>query len=285
MIKNFLKGIVIGTANIIPGVSGGTMMVSMGIYDKLIHCITHLFSELKENIKFLLPIFLGAGAALIGLSFVIEPAFAYFPLQTNCLFIGLIIGGIPAIIRNLKDSDGKVRIKLSYIIPFLIFFAIAVGMAAIGEKEGAAADLSLSLWSVIKLFVVGVIAAATMVIPGVSGSMMLLLLGYYNPIIATINNFIKSLVALDVQGILHGCGVLIPAGLGMIVGIFAIAKLIEVILKKFPMQTYWAIMGLIIASPIAILMVGELGTITVVSVLVSVVTFVIGFAVAAKLGD
>lgn len=285
MIKNFLKGIVIGTANIIPGVSGGTMMVSMGIYDKLIHCITHLFSELKENIKFLLPIFLGAGAALIGLSFVIEPAFAYFPLQTNCLFIGLIIGGIPAIIRNLKDSDGKVRIKLSYIIPFLIFFAIVVGMAAIGEKEGAAADLSLSLWSVIKLFVVGVIAAATMVIPGVSGSMMLLLLGYYNPIIATINNFIKSLVALDVQGILHGCGVLIPAGLGMIVGIFAIAKLIEVILKKFPMQTYWAIMGLIIASPIAILMVGELGTITVVSVLVSVVTFVIGFAVAAKLGD
>lgn len=285
MIKNFLKGIVIGTANIIPGVSGGTMMVSMGIYDKLIHCITHLFSELKENIKFLLPIFLGAGAALIGLSFVIEPAFAYFPLQTNCLFIGLIIGGIPAIIRNLKDSDGKVRIKLSYIIPFLIFFAIVVGMAAIGEKEGAAADLSLSLWSVIKLFVVGVIAAATMVIPGVSGSMMLLLLGYYNPIIATINDFIKSLVALDVQGILHGCGVLIPAGLGMIVGIFAIAKLIEVILKKFPMQTYWAIMGLIIASPIAILMVGELGTITVVSVLVSVVTFVIGFAVAAKLGD
>lgn len=285
MIRNFLKGMVIGIANIIPGVSGGTMMVSMGIYDKLIHCITHLFSELRENIKFLLPIFLGAGAALVGLSFVIEPAFAYFPLQTNCLFIGLIIGGIPAIIRNVKDSEGKVRIKISGIIPFLIFFAIVVGMAAIGEKEGAAADLSLSLWSVIKLFAVGVIAAATMVIPGVSGSMMLLLLGYYNPIIATINEFIKSLVALDVQGILHGCGVLIPAGLGMVVGIFAIAKLIEVILKKFPMQTYWAILGLIIASPIAILMVGELGTITVVSVLVSVVTFAIGFAVAVKLGD
>lgn len=92
-------------------------------------------------------------------------------------------------------------------------------------------------------------------------------------------------MAFDVQGILHGCGVLIPAGLGMVVGIFAIAKLIEVILKKFPMQTYWAILGLIIASPIAILMVGELGTITVVSVLVSVVTFAIGFAVAVKLGD
>lgn len=285
MIKNFLKGMVIGIANIIPGVSGGTMMVSMGIYDKLIHCITHLFSELKENIKFLLPIFIGAGAALVGLSFIIEPAFEYFPLQTNCLFIGLIVGGLPAILKNVKDSNGKLIVKLSGIIPFLIFFALVVGMAAMGEKEGAAADLSLSLWSVVKLFGVGVIAAATMVIPGVSGSMMLLLLGYYNPIIETINNTIKALVAFDMQGILHGCGVLIPAGLGMVIGIFAIAKIIEIILQKFPVQTYWGIIGLIVASPIAILMVGEIGTISVVSVLVSVITFAIGFAVAMKLGD
>lgn len=285
MIKNFLKGMVIGIANIIPGVSGGTMMVSMGIYDKLIHCITHLFSELKENIKFLLPIFIGAGAALVGLSFIIEPAFEYFPLQTNCLFIGLIVGGLPAILKNVKDNNGKIIVKLSGVIPFLIFFAIVVGMAAMGEKEGAAADLSLNLWSVIKLFAVGIIAAATMVIPGVSGSMMLLLLGYYNPIIETINSTIKSVVAFDMQGILHGCGVLIPAGLGMVVGIFAIAKLIEIVLKKFPLQTYWGIIGLIVASPIAILMVGELGTITVVSVLVSVITFAIGFVVAMKLGD
>jgi len=160
-----------------------------------------------------------------------------------------------------------------------------VGMDAMGEKEGAAADLSLSLWSVVKLFGVGVIAAATMVIPGVSGSMMLLLLGYYNPIIETINNTIKALVAFDMQGILHGCGVLIPAGLGMVIGIFAIAKMIEIILQKFPVQTYWGIIGLIVASPIAILMVGEIGTISVVSVLVSVITFAIGFAVAMKLGD
>jgi putative membrane protein len=233
----------------------------------------------------LLPIFIGAGAALVGLSFVIEPAFEHFPLQTNCLFIGLIIGGLPSIIQNVKDKEGKIKINLSCIIPFLIFFAIVVGMAAMGEKEGAAADLSLSLWSVIKLFAVGIIAAATMVIPGVSGSMMLLLLGYYNPIIETINDFIKSLVAFDMQGILHGCGVLVPAGLGMVVGIFAIAKLIEIVLKKFPMQTYWGIIGLIVASPIAILMVGEMGTITVVSILVSVVTFAIGFVVAMKLGD
>ena len=281
MIKNILKGMVIGIANIIPGVSGGTMMVSMGIYDKLIHCITHLFKEFKESLKFLIPIFLGAGIALVGLPFIIEPAFEYFPLQTNCLFIGLIVGGLPAILKKTKGHG----IKVSYVIPFLVFFALVVGLAAIGEREGAAADLTFSLWSVIKLFFVGIVASATMVIPGVSGSMMLLLMGYYNPIISTIKNFVTALVSFDVPGILQGCGVLIPAGIGMVVGIFAVAKLIEIIFEKFPIQAYWAITGLIVASPVAIFLMSELGTITVVSVLVSVVTFAIGFVVAMKLGD
>ena len=281
MIKNILKGMVMGVANIIPGVSGGTMAVSMGIYDKLIHSVTHLLKEFKESMKFLIPIFLGIGIALVGLSFIIEPAFENFPLQTNCLFIGLIVGGLPAVIKKVKGKG----IKVSYLIPFLIFFAVVVGMAAMGEKEGAAADLSFNLWSVIKLFVVGIIASATMVIPGVSGSMMLLLMGYYNPIVAAIKNFVTALAAFDMDVILQGCGILVPMGLGIVVGIFAIAKIIEVVFEKFPIQAYWAIIGLIVASPFAIFLLGEVGTITVVSVLVSVVTFAIGFVIALKLGD
>lgn len=281
MIKNILKGMVIGVANIIPGVSGGTMMVSMGIYDKLIHCVTHLFREFKESMKFLIPIFIGMGIALVGLSFLIEPAFEHFPLQTSCLFIGLIVGGLPAIWKKVKGKG----VKVSYIIPFLVFFVMVVGLAMMGEKEGAAADLSFSLWSCVKLFVVGIIASATMVIPGVSGSMMLLLLGYYNPIVSAIKDFVTAFVSFDMQGILKGCGVLAPAGIGIVIGIFAIAKLIEIIFEKFPLQAYWAIIGLIVASPFAVLLMAQLGTITVVSVAVSIVTFAIGFVIAMKLGD
>ncbi len=281
MIKNILKGMVIGIANIIPGVSGGTMMVSMGIYDKMIHCVTHLFSEFKKSMKFLLAIFIGMAVALVGLSFVIEPAFEHFPLQTSCLFIGLIVGGLPAVWSKVKGKG----MKLSYVIPFLLFFAVVVGLAALGEKEGNAADLTFSLWSCVKLFVVGIIASATMVIPGVSGSMMLLLLGYYNPIVSAIKDFVTALASFDMQGILAGCGVLVPAGLGIVVGIFAIAKLIEIIFEKFPLQAYWGIIGLIVASPFAILMMVGVGTVTVASVAVSIVTFVIGFIVAMKLGD
>lgn len=281
MIKNVLKGMVVGVANIIPGVSGGTMMVSMGIYDKLIHSLTHLFKEFKESMKFLIPIFAGVGIALVGLSFIIEPAFAHFPLQTSCLFIGLIVGGLPAMWQKVKGQG----VKVSYLIPFLVFFVVVVGLAVIGEKEGNAADLTFSLWSCIKLFVVGIIASATMVIPGVSGSMMLLLLGYYNPIVSAIKDFVTALVSFDIQGILQGCGVLVPAGIGIVVGIFAIAKLIEVIFEKFPMQAYWAIIGLIVASPIAVLLMAQLGTITLIGVAVSIVTFAVGFVIAMKLGD
>lgn len=281
MLKNILKGMVIGVANIIPGVSGGTMAVSMGIYDTLIHCVTHLFSEFKKSLKFLIPIFLGAGIALVGLSFVIEFLFENYPLPTNLLFIGLIVGGLPAIGKKVKGT----KIQAGHIIAFLAFFALVVGMAALGETEGNAADLSLSLISIIKLFFIGIITSATMIVPGVSGSMILLLLGYYNPILATINDFIKALVAFDMAGILHGVGVLMPFGIGVVVGIFAIAKVIEVIFEKFPLYAYWAIIGLIVASPVAILLMSTFGTITVLSVLSSVIAFAAGFFIAMKLGE
>lgn len=281
MIKNLLKGMVIGIANIIPGVSGGTMAVSMGIYDKLIHCLTHLFSEFKENLKFVIPIGIGVVIALAGLPFVITPAFEHFPLQTNALFIGLIVGGLPAVWKKVKGNS----VRISHILPFLFFFLLVVGMAAMGETEGKAADLSLSVSSVVKLFLVGIIASATMVIPGVSGSMVLLILGYYNPIVATIKEFVEALLSFDMPRILRCCGILIPAGIGIVVGIFAIAKLIEILFEKFPLQAYWAIIGLIAASPIAILLVADLGTVSVIGVLTSIVTLLIGFVIAMKLGD
>ena len=281
MIKSILKGMVIGIANIIPGVSGGTMMVSMGIYDKLIHCITHLFSEFKKSVLFLLPIAIGMGIAIIGGSFGIEYLFENFPIQTSTLFIGLIIGGLPAIWKNVKGNS----IKPGHIVAFLVFFAVVVLMAVMGEKEGNAADLTFNLVNSLKLLGVGVIAAATMVIPGVSGSMMLMLMGYYNPIISAINDFIRALVAFDWNGIMQGVGVLAPFGIGVVVGIFAIAKLIEIIFSKFPLYAYWAIIGLIVASPIAIIAMGTFPAITIVHILTGIVTLVIGFVIAMKLGE
>lgn len=282
-LKNMCKGAVIGIANIIPGVSGGTMAVSMGIYDRLIHCITHLFKEFKKSILFLFPILLGAAAALVASAFGLEYLFGNYPVPTNFLFIGLILGGLPAMCKKVKGN----RVKAGHVISFLIFFVLVTGLALLGEKEGAAADLSFHLLNVIKLFFVGMIASATMVIPGVSGSMILLLIGYYHPIIETISSFIRALAAFDINGILSGMAVLVPAGIGIIVGIFAIAKLIEIIFQKFPMYAFWAIIGLIVASPIAVVLMNlaSFSGVTVLTVLGSVVTLAVGFFVSVKLGE
>lgn len=281
MLKNILKGVVIGIANIIPGVSGGTMAVSMGIYDKMIHCVTHLFKEFKKSVQFLLPIFIGAGIGLLGLTFVIQAAFERFPMPTNLLFIGLIVGGLPAVWKKVQGQ----KISVGHAIAALAFFALVVGMAAIGEAEGRTADMSLGPVQMVKFFGVGMIASATMIIPGVSGSMVLLLLGYYNAILDTITGFLKALVAFDMPAIMHNLGIIIPMGLGIVFGIFAIAKIIEIVFAKFPLYAYWAIIGLIVASPFAIIMMGQGMVISVGNVIASVVTFVAGFLIAMKLGE
>lgn len=281
MLKMILKGVVIGVANIIPGVSGGTMAVSMGIYDKIIHAATHLLSEFKKSMKLLIPILIGAALGLVVVARLIQMMFERVPFQTNLLFIGLILGGLPAMTKKVKGQS----IRLSHILSCVLFFALVVGLAAMGETEGAAADLSFNMINVVKLFGVGIIASATMVIPGVSGSMILMIMGYYNPVLSEINRFIDNLVKFNVPGLLDGCAILIPFGIGVVVGIFAIAKVIEIIFTKFPYLAYWAIIGLIIASPFAILMMNNLGTITVVTVLTGIVALVAGIFVALKLGE
>lgn len=281
MIKSFLKGIVIGIANIVPGVSGGTMMVAMGIYDKLIHCITHLFSEFKKSFLFVLPIGIGMLVAIAASSFVLSAMFEKIPIQTNLLFVGLILGGLPAILKKVKGKP-----KVGHIITGVLFFVLVAGMAAMGESEGAEADLSFGLVNVLKLLGVGIIASATMVIPGVSGSMVLMLMGFYQPVLDAIKNFFTALAAMDVDGILTGLGILVPFGIGIVIGIFAIAKLVEIIFKRFPLYAYYAIIGLIIASPFAIyLMADNLPGLTIVNAITGVLALVAGFFVAYKLGE
>lgn len=280
MIKAILRGMVIGVANIIPGVSGGTMAVAMGIYDKLIHAATHLFSEFKKSMKVLIPILIGAVLGIVIVAKIIEYAFEVVPIQTNLLFIGLIVGALPAMTQKVKGNT----IRLSHILACVLFFVLVVAMAAMGETTGKSAELTVSVVNCLKLFGVGVIAAATMVIPGVSGSMILMLLGYYNPVLKMINNFVEHLASGNMQGMLSDCAFLVPFGIGVVVGIFAIAKIIEKIFEKYPLQAYWAIIGLIVASPVAIVLVNDFSGINLISILTGAVMLVIGIVVSKKLG-
>lgn len=279
-IKDILKGAVIGVANAIPGVSGGTMMVSMGIYDDIIFCITHLFKQLKKSIQILLPYIIGMAVGIVGLAFVIGYLLEHFEFQTKMTFIGLILGGVPLLLGKIK---GKKK-GLPHAIVFLFFFVAIIAMQYFGG-EGKEVSLTLGIIPAILLFVVGVIASATMVIPGVSGSMMLMILGYYNPIMNAVKDFVTALASANMSKVLVLCGSLIPFGLGVVIGIFAIAKLIEVLLSKQETITYSAILGLVAASPVVILMETDLLHLSAVTVITGVVFFAVGAVFASKLAD
>jgi len=271
----------IGIANIIPGVSGGTMAVSMGIYDRLISCISHPFKDFKNNLLFLIPIALGMGIAIIASAFGIDYLFETFPLQTNLLFIGLIMGSLPAIYGKVK----AVTMRMGHILAAVIFFAVVVGMTMMNGSGGGYVNLEPTVSGIILLFLVGVLASATMVIPGVSGSMMLLLLGYYNPILDTIKAFFVALLGLNFFALFHTMLILAPFGMGVIVGMVAIAKIIEVVFERYPTYAYWGIIGLLLGSPVAILIVGTFDKITIMGIVTGIIALGCGLFISNKLGE
>ena len=281
LLKDILKGVIIGISNIIPGVSGGTMAVSMGIYDTLISSITNLFKDFKKSVLTLLPYLIGMILGIGGLSFAIEYLFGHFPLQTGLLFIGLILGGLPSIAKRLKGKG----FSITNAILFVIFFAAIILLQVFSGERLAVLSTNFEVVQTIVLFVVGVIASATMVIPGVSGSLILMLLGFYTPVVETISSFIKGLIAFDQAAILGGFIILIPFGLGVVAGMFAIAKLIEFLLARCEVPTYSSILGLVLASPIVVFMTLEGVHLTATSIITSIVTLAIGFVIALKLGN
>lgn len=276
-----LRGMVIGIANIIPGVSGGTMMVAMGIYDKLIYSITHLFSNFKKAVKLLLPIGIGILLALALLSKLIEYCLATWPVATNLGFCGLILGSLPAIAKQVQHKG----FHSSMAICFIVFFALVVGGALFTESAVANVTLKADFFGIVMLFIVGVISAATMVIPGISGSMMLMLMGYYEPIINLVSETVDSVIHFNLSEFWHCFTLAFPFGLGVIVGVFAIAKLIEWILSKWRLQTYWAILGLIIASPFAILIKTDWSTFSIWQLIFGCLAALAGAFAAYKLSD
>ena len=277
-LKDILRGVAIGIANIIPGVSGGTMMVSMGIYDDVIRAVTGIFTHLKKSIRLLFPYALGMLIGIVGLSFVIGYLFEKYPFQTAMLFIGLILGGLPLILPKVRGA----RPSMFELALFAVFFTLIIWMQY--WETGVDRNLDFGLGTVVRLFVVGTFAAATMVIPGVSGSMLLMSLGYYAPIINRINSFIVAAVTLNYEQIFQCMGVLVPFGLGVIAGVFLVAKLVEYLLAKHERKTYFGILGLVASSPVAVLGSISIGTLNLGAVLAGILLFAIGAGIAWVLG-
>ena len=286
---NIIKGVMIGIANIIPGVSGGTMAVSLGIYDRLIGAVSGLFKEFKKSIAFLIPIIIGCGIGIVGFTYAIEYLLDKHTFVTCMAFVGLILGGLPAIISSMKSKMTSGGIGEFGILAFVIAFVISGGMPLLKESKDALTVIAVTPVNMVILFILGVVASATMVIPGVSGSMMLMIFGYYYAIINTIKTFLDNLRAFDLMGMKDGILLLAPFGIGVILGIFLIAKLITFLFEKYGVQTFCAILGLVISSPIAIFintgLVSKLGSLSIWEILFGIVLMGAGAFVTVFVGE
>ena len=120
-----IKGFIMGIANIIPGVSGGTLALTLGIYEDFINAISHFFSDLKKNIKFLVPVFIGMGLSIVTMSNVISYALDKAPIPTAMFFMGLVLGGIPMLYGKVKNTSDLKKTS-SYIIMSLTFALVMV---------------------------------------------------------------------------------------------------------------------------------------------------------------
>lgn len=231
---NFFKGMIIGIANIIPGLSGGTMAVVFDLYDDLINAISTLTKKFKENMLFLIPIGLGAGVGVLGFSKLLEFLLENYNIPTNFFFMGLILGSAPLIYKKSTTKGINPKVIISFVIALLIIIAMKV---VIPPSSGL--ELTrLTVTSFIILFLSGVVAAGSMIIPGISGSFVLLLLGVYYSILGAVAD-------LNIP-------ILIPVALGVLVGVLATSKLIDILLKKVPEITYSAILGFVLGSLVVI---------------------------------
>ena len=229
-IYDFFKGILIGSGAILPGISSGVLCVIFGIYDKLISSIIHFFDDIKSNFKFLLPIFLGIGIGVILLGNIIKLLFEKFYLQTNFLFIGLILGTVPILFKTLKNFKEKHNSK--NLLFFLLSFLISL-VLILTEKSGNISVFSNNL-NFVYLFLCGFFMSIGVVVPGVSSTVILMILGVYNTYLTAISSI--------------NMAILFPMGLGLIVGGFICLKIIEFLFKKFYLQTYYSIIGFVCGS-------------------------------------
>lgn len=288
---DMIKGIFIGVANIIPGVSGGTMAVSLGIYDKLIGAISNLLSNWKKSLLTLLPIILGCGLGIVGFTYAIEYLLSKHTFVTCMAFVGLILGGVPVLVGTLRREMRHRHRSIAGggVVSFIVLFALAAFLPLLSSGEEVLKTFTATPGTLICLFLVGVVASATMVVPGVSGSLVMMILGYYYGIIDTIKNFLDALKALDMPGLIHGVVLLAPFGIGVLLGIFLIAKLITFLFKRYAVPTYCAILGLIAASPFAIFyntgLFTQLKDLTPLTVILGVAAAVAGAVVTFLMGE
>ena len=226
---NFFKGIAIGAGAILPGISSGVICVVFGIYETLLNCVLNFFKNIKHNFKLLFPILLGVFVGIILFGNVLKYVFYAYPIQAKSIFIGLILGSIPELFKKAKS---RTKFRFHYLLYLIISFSI--GFLLVFIENMYRFTSTNSHFSIAYLIFSGFLMSAGVIIPGVSSTLILMLLGIYDAYLISVSSLYVPF--------------LLPLSIGLIIGSFFCMKLLKVLLDKFYAQTFFSIIGFTIGS-------------------------------------
>ncbi|NGV05682.1 DUF368 domain-containing protein [Staphylococcus aureus] len=269
---NILKGFAMGTSDLVPGVSGGTIALLLGIYNQFIASISGIFSRrFWPSFTFLIPIIIGMLLAMGSLSNLFNYLLSQHHIPTMFFFGGLIIGIVPYL---LKISNYKTSFTTKHYMMVIAGIAILIVITLMNNSDKHAGEtLTLSTGLIIKYFIAGMCASSAMLLPGISGSFMLLVFGVYGTVMLAISEVVKLNFA--------GLPILLAVGFGVLAGFIISSKIIQYFLTHHKLMTFALIIGFVVGSLFAVF--PGLPT-NIVMWFVSLVVFIIGFIVSLTLG-
>jgi putative membrane protein len=271
-----LKGLAIGTAAIIPGISGGTIAFMLGVYDQIIDAIVSIRHHTKKSLEVLLPVGIGIVVAIGLLTYPLGLALTYAPFPTVTLFAGLIIGGLPQLKKDLpKALNTKAWVLL--IVPASIAILLGV-FSVMGELDATSVLTGNDFLPKLSLLLVGFLGVSAFVVPGISGSMLLLSIGFYEPVLSSLRRLIDQL--FDLNGLIPEVINFGLLGVGAVIGFVVVSQLMKWLLTNHRQALNLAVFGFILGSLVAIFynyeMILVYAELNVVMIVIGLITLTLG---------
>ena len=245
--KKFLAGMGIGVGAAIPGVSGAAVAVIFKVYEDIIWAVNHFFKHFLRALAILIPVLLGIICAVIPCIWAFKYALEAFYFGLICIFAGFLVGSFPGITDEVKGVKIERKQIIEIIIGALVVIAMGVASALLGDKinvDGLFQDSPW--WFYIILLFVGIIAAIALTVPGLSGSLILLILGFYTPLVTNTVDWTKEVFTNGSMMHLGKLALMLGVfAIGVLIGIVIVSKIMKVLLEKHHNSTYFSIIGFV----------------------------------------
>lgn len=258
---NFLKGIIVGIGGIAPGLSGSILLVIFGLYNKTIEAIGTLFKDIKKNLKFLVPLFLGFGVGVFLFSKIVDYFITNYEMYTRYTFLGLVLGTIPIFYKEVKKEGFSNKYYIFMVISFILGFSLFFFNSNLFP--------TVTNPNLVQSVILGIAVAGSTIIPGVDSAVILSSLGLYEL-------YVSSIAELNFS-------VLIPAGFGLIIGALIISFFVNKLIKRYYTASFSVIFGLFLSIIPNIL--NESCTLSFnINSIISIILVILGFSISTVFG-